>query len=105
MSEATLTMNETMGKAASAAAVVDSTVTMATTMMGKVSIATDDVESSNVTGAKRGREEMEETQMDVDAYSMVATDKSNLSLPSMVALTNESFDSKPRVCLRTEYAP
>ena len=79
MSEATLTMNETMGKAAAAAAVVDSTVTMATTMMGKVSIATGEVESSNVTGAKRGREEMEETKMDVDAYSMVATDKSNLS--------------------------
>ena len=79
VSEATLTMNETMGKAAAAAAVVDSTVTMATTMMGKVSIATGEVESSNVTGAKRGREEMEETKMDVDAYSMVATDKSNLS--------------------------
>ena len=77
--EATLTVNETMGKTAAAAAVVDSTVTTATTMMGKVSIATDDVESSNLTGAKRGREEMGETRMNVDAYSMVATDKSNLS--------------------------
>ena len=63
-----LMVNETMGEAAAAPAVVDSTVTMATTKMSEVSIDGDEGKSSNYVGGKRDYEEVEVKMADTDTY-------------------------------------
>ena len=79
--KATLPVNETMGEAAAAPAAADLMVTTATTMMSEVSINMDEVKASNVVGGKRGHEEMMEAEMDMDAYSMMVTDKYGFTTP------------------------
>ena len=61
-----------MGEAAAAPAVVDSTMTTATTKMGKVSIDDDEGKSSYYVGGKRDYGEVEVEMAETDTYWTVA---------------------------------